>query len=1105
MKKDRLLLALFVLSACLSAFAQTNPTWVVINNPLYDTDDVGVMTYNVKDFGALGDGLKDDRAAIVNAISKAKADGGGVVYIPEGKYKLGNTITIPTGVTVRGDWKKPVKGQGIEGTILMAPDIMRGYDRNSDAYSFIIMESSTCLTNIAIWYPGQKPDDIRPYPPTIMYGRSGQWGNDYCNVRNVTLVNSYNGVCLSRVNGGGCPNIYGLYGTALSVGAEIDNIADVGRFDWIDLSPDYWAGSGLADAPAVDGPHKDFIYNNATGIVMRRNDWSYTCYVNIEGYKTGFSTLTSPLGVPTAGDPNGHNYKLTFKNCQTAVYCQGVAGAGIMFTDVVVDNCENGLLIGDGAGPIVQTLNWNINATENAVSISSKASTKVLMQQSTIASGKIVASGGIFMPTNCNFNNAAPQITIGSAARAIITGNRFANPVDIRNNSMFECRIDHTPVDAPQVPVFAEFKRKVSKPAKNDLYVVTQAPYHAPSNGSGDATAAIQQALTDAGNNGGGIVYLPAGHYKMLGTLTVPTGVELKGTNDFGSVPKGPGSVFEVYAGKADPSSSPFLKLSQGSGVRGMVFNYPEQMWTLYATDWYDYPYTIQATGSDVYIINIGLRASMHGVDLFSHKCDRHYVDYLCGHVFKTGLKVGGGSQDGIISNTQFNTIVYASGYESKFGTWPNSPKNGEEDYTAAKDACYNYNWDYLKFLTLGNCTNETLYNIFHYGSQRGLILGDESGSPSGISMGTAIDASRKAVTYNSLGAGGFDMINSQIVSVTGNANPNEATTFLEMDAGFTGTARLFNSDYWGGTNRAIMGYSGNLELYQAHFSASGRSLFAYLTDNTTIKLLNSNVSAINPLLTSGRETRAWVQSSVLNQANTDTTKYNSWKNNLAITPVFATSATLPRTGWIASSFNSNAHNNAIDGYASTRWTTVGAQTAGQWFAVDTRRPVRFNKVILDSSNSSNDGPGGYAVYISNSASDWGEPVATGPGSTVTVISVPTSDAQYVKVEQTTTGVKSNYWSIHEFYLAYIADEATIKPDYEPSKQATIYVADGLLYFDGFTSEAVRLTIYDLSGQKVFFAGSVTSGVDIRALNKGVYIVEVKQGGQITRTKILKK
>ena len=86
MKKDRLLLALFVLSACLSAFAQTNPTWVVINNPLYDTDDVGVMTYNVKDFGALGDGLKDDRAAIVNAISKAKADGGGVVYIPEGKY-----------------------------------------------------------------------------------------------------------------------------------------------------------------------------------------------------------------------------------------------------------------------------------------------------------------------------------------------------------------------------------------------------------------------------------------------------------------------------------------------------------------------------------------------------------------------------------------------------------------------------------------------------------------------------------------------------------------------------------------------------------------------------------------------------------------------------------------------------------------------------------------------------------------------------------------------------------------------------------------------------------------------------------------------------------
>jgi hypothetical protein len=300
------------------------------------------------------------------------------------------------------------------------------------------------------------------------------------------------------------------------------------------------------------------------------------------------------------------------------------------------------------------------------------------------------------------------------------------------------------------------------------------------------------------------------------------------------------------------------------------------------------------------------------------------------------------------------------------------------------------------------------------------------------------------------------------------------------------------------------MGYNGNIELYNAHFSASGRTQFAYIVNNAFVKLLNSNINPINSLLSTNKESQAWIQSSVVNYANTDTTKYNSWKNNLPVTPEFATSATLPRTGWIASSFNSNGHNNAIDGNVSSRWTTVGAQTAGQWFAVNTQKPVRFNKIILDSSNSANDGPAGYAVYVSDDGANWGDPVATGPGASVTVINIPVTEKQYVKVEQTTTGVKSNYWSIHEFYLAYIEDDTAIQPGSASGKQA-VYVADGSLYFGGFAGDAVQLTIYSLSGKKVFAAASVTSGVDISALNSGLYIVEVKQNGQIARTKIVKK
>ncbi len=44
---------------------------------------------------------------------------------------------------------------------------------------------------------------------------------------------------------------------------------------------------------------------------------------------------------------------------------------------------------------------------------------------------------------------------------------------------------------------------------------VTQPPYNADNTGTGDVTAVIQQALNDAGTQGGGVVYLPAGTYRI--------------------------------------------------------------------------------------------------------------------------------------------------------------------------------------------------------------------------------------------------------------------------------------------------------------------------------------------------------------------------------------------------------------------------------------------------------------------------------------------------------------------------------------------------------------------------------------------------------------
>ena len=59
---------------------------------------------NVKDFGAKGDGAANDTAAIQSAVDKAKADGGGIVYIPDGTYIL-DFVNIGKNTILQGESK----------------------------------------------------------------------------------------------------------------------------------------------------------------------------------------------------------------------------------------------------------------------------------------------------------------------------------------------------------------------------------------------------------------------------------------------------------------------------------------------------------------------------------------------------------------------------------------------------------------------------------------------------------------------------------------------------------------------------------------------------------------------------------------------------------------------------------------------------------------------------------------------------------------------------------------------------------------------------------------------------------------------------------------
>ena len=1122
-----------VLSFCIvlatSVFSQ-DPKWELVT-PKYETPDAFVAGFNALDEGAVADGTTDNTVIFQRLLdrlgrrSNPGVGNGGILFVPEGQYAFAGRLTVPKGVTIRGEWEKPQKGQPIKGTVFIVRS-GRGYDAGTSSQNegraFITLQPCASVKNVNIWYPDQTPDNITPYPPAIVMGEAGFWGNDYANVSNITLVNAYDGVIFSRRNGGGAPNIFGLYGTPLCRGFEIDNIAEVGRIDNVDFSPDYWAGSGLPGSPAFDGPHKEWIYKNGTGAVMRRNDWSYACKIKIDGYNKGYRLVASPAGVPTSGTPNGHNYGLEMTNCKYAVFVENVSGSGQMHTGYKISDCEFGIYLEKDPTSSLQITNCEISATQAAILSLPSSSTKLLLDQCTFNKGPVNLWGGLVSINDCDFNdNEGPQLILGSDVSAVVTGNRFKEPVNITNASKYSCIIDHTPIETKRIPDFPYVNQFdiTQKPAGNGYYLATD---HGVSDSAEDNSDALQAILDKIGSEGGGVVFLPPGKYNFWKPLTLPSGVSLQGSVDTPCVPMGPGSIMEVYAGKDDENGTPFITMEPGSGVRGLVFNYPEQTSDLlpsYANSFNDrvikYPYTIRGN-KDVYIVNIGLRASYYGIDLFTNKCDNHFVDYLAGHVFMIGVKVGNGSTGGRIYNTQFNQIAYACGGETKFGRWPNSPDNDSPDkpaYDAEKTAAYAYCFNNLDFMPLGDCSGQILFNDFIFGSHLGIhLMSDNGKGPSGLAMGHALDAAIKTFNFDAIGEDGFDFINTQIVTTTGWTNGSDGgmgspdqkphTRYIVSAPTLNGEITMWGLNFWGQAYEIaneIQG--GTVTLHAAHYQDPGRRIFASIAEDAEFKMICSHINPINSLLDAGSAPRFYIQSSIVNSiSNTDAC--GLWINNISNQKGGITcdaGAFLPRDGWEATaSYDSDNAYRALTCGSNTYWSTsTERQRPGQWFMVDMKQPQTFNAVCLETEITYR--PTGYRVYVSLDGEDW-TLVASGASSSSSQIVFQHQTAQYIKVEQTGTNTISS-WRIAEFSVMNIPTPPnyTAIPNIQ-TEGVAVWFANDMLQLEGTVGQS-RICIYNISGRVVVRPVVVENSLPLQ-LEPGIYIVVVENNGTVFKKKI---
>ena len=346
-----------------------------------------------------------------------------------------------------------------------------------------------------------------------------------------------------------------------------------------------------------------------------------------------------------------------------------------------------------------------------------------------------------------------------------------------------------------------------------------------------DDTVAFQAALTEAATHGGGVVFVPGGDYRLDGNLTVPTGVELKGVFDIPHDTREKGSLLNVYAGRNNANGTPFIQIESGAGLRGLTLHYPEQIYDEADTVNYGmvpYPYLMRGLGSDIYVINVAATIPYQLLDLATHRCDRHYIDYITSTALKTGIHVGNGSVDGQIHNCQFNSSAYTHQglyYDSiPLGTSDNIHKILWRDSTP-----------YL----FGNMTGEVLHENFVFGGVRGVHLVEEGGfGPSGYCMGMGVDQCTNALQIDDIGSGGLDMINSQIVTVNATAG-----RYLETGASFDDTFRMFGSAGWGSHQYSAVINGGDVKLQLFHLHRVGESGSFKVLNDASLQNLGGNLT----------------------------------------------------------------------------------------------------------------------------------------------------------------------------------------------------------------------------------------------------------------------
>lgn len=396
--------------------------------------DKGTLVVSVRDYGAKGDGIADDTAAITAALSAAGSST--VVFLPAGRYLVSATLTLRSGTQLRGvsAAATTLVATGNFNAVVTASASSRCAVQDLSIVNTSTSGSTTCACILLNGGTGHSVLRCRV--------QGGRYGINVNGATNILVhgneVTGQNGLFATS-------GIY-LTGTSAPVGCRIDSNAVHGVTSGAGIFANFASADQDVDCQLlILGNSVTDVTDNGIRVqtragrqqgnyVVRDNTVSNAAVngIRVNGY--GASVTNNTVRGGTAGIRDGGGVGGTWVERSTIsgnhLYGRGLSGAGIQLqvgsrqvriTGNHAEGWNYGIYVGENAGGTGPTSGHSI--TGNTCQLNGREGIVLLSCSSSILSGNICRSNG-----QASTGRSGILVAAGSA-KVTITGNAsFSDP-----------------------------------------------------------------------------------------------------------------------------------------------------------------------------------------------------------------------------------------------------------------------------------------------------------------------------------------------------------------------------------------------------------------------------------------------------------------------------------------------------------------------------------------------------------------------------------------------------------------------------------------------------------------------------------------------------